>query len=72
MSEIVAEKGKSYRVVARMAPDQAGYEIRGTLRSKTLKFKGVRHWHFEGPVWEHLVNPDYIDEIEEEKRKDIY
>lgn len=67
-----AELGRTYRVVARTDEETPGYEVRGTLRSKKIKFKGVRHWHFEGPVWEHLVNPDFIDEIEEERRRDIY
>jgi len=70
--ESEAKIGKSYRVVARLDPDGVGYEIRGTLRSKRIRFKGVRHWHFEGGVWEHFVNPDFIDEIEEEKRRDIF
>lgn len=67
-----AEIGKSYRVVARLESDGIGYELRGTLRSKTMKLKGERHWHFEGPVWEHFVRPDYIDEIEPERRTEIF
>jgi hypothetical protein len=61
--------GKSYRVIARLEETGPGFQIFGTLRSKRIKFKGVVHWHFEGLVWEHLVNPDYIDEIEEERRR---
>lgn len=64
-----AQEGRMYRVVATLEGSRIGGEIRGVLRSKKIKFRGVRHWWFEGEVWEHLVNPAFIVEIDEERRQ---
>jgi hypothetical protein len=59
------QEGHNYRVVAKIQDDGIGYEVMGMLRSKRIRFRGVRHWYFEGPVWEHLIDPSYIEDIEE-------
>jgi len=64
-----AEVGKPYRVVAKLEADSIGYELHGVLVSKRIGIGGVRHWHFSGPVWEHFVDPDFIVELEQERRR---
>jgi hypothetical protein len=60
-----AQEGRNYRVTAKMDDVGIGYEVMGMLRSKRIRFRGTRHWWFESPVWEHLVDPNYIVSIEE-------
>lgn len=64
-----AEVGKIYRVSARVDESRVGSEIVGTLRSKRMRLGGVIHWHFEGEVWEHLIQPHFIVLIEQERSR---
>lgn len=65
-----AKLGTTYEVVA--GGDTIGYSVRGVLRSKTVKWKGAKFWHFEGGAFDVLVRPDEIIELNEVRRMELW
>lgn len=66
----LAEVGSTYEVVADGV--DIGYSVRGVLRSKRVKWKGSRYWHFEGGAFEILIRPQEIVELTPIRRMELW
>jgi hypothetical protein len=65
-----AKIGNTYEVVA--GGDTIGYSVRGVLRSKNIKWKGDKFWHFEGGAFECLIRKEDIIELNEVRRMELW